>query len=599
MPRASRVQACRHGASLPCGWSSICHKSVTISGFPAFDAGTASAKGTGPVSGHMVLLNIVGAVAVLLWGTEMVKAAMLRGFGPGLRRLLGAATRGPVRAATAGVGAAAALQSSTATTLLVAGFVERGMVPLAGALAVVLGADLGTTLVVQALSFDLSSAVPVLLAGGLWTARVARTDRWRQGGRIAIGLGLMILALGLLVEASQPMRDSALTALLLDRLAGDPILAVLAAAALTWLFHSSVAFVLFTMSLAGTGVIDLNLALLLVIGANLGAGFIPLGLLRGAEPGARRLLWGNLGLRAAGALAAFALLGWVAPQIALLPGDAARQVAMAHTLLNLALLVLGLPLVAPLARILLDVLPDQPSGAGAPRRLDPGLIARPPLALNAATRALLGMADRIEAMLADSLRAFETGDAAAIAALRGNETAVDAMQEEVEHFLVELLRSGLDPETTARVTELLHFATDLEHVGDIIDTGLVRMVEKKRRLGLDFSEEGWRDIRSFHARAAEQLRLALAVLVSRDPALAGELVAAKDGLRALEVAAAERHLAGLREGSPAAIESSALHLDVLRDLKRVTAHLTTIAHPLLEERGLLRGSRLKAQGKRV
>jgi phosphate:Na+ symporter len=546
----------------------------------------------------MILLNLLGGIALLLWGASMVKTGVLRAFGGSLRRLLAAATAGPGRAAAAGFGAATSLQSSTAVAMLLSAFVSRGMVALAPALAVMLGADLGTTLVVQILAFDLEAVIPLLLATGTALALGARGNRTCQIGRIVIGFGLMILALGLIVSASEPMRESDALRLVLTRLAADPILALLVGAGLTWLFHSSVAFVLFAMSLAGAGVIGLPLAVILVLGANLGAGLVPLGLTAGSPTAARRVLYGNLAFRATAAILALALVGPLAGLATDLPGGIERQVAHVHTLFNLSLLAVCLPLAVPAAHLLERAFPEGEHERGLrPQRLDDALLDRPSLALNAATREILGMADTLETMLKRTAVILETGDEAPIEEIRTLEQSVDLTHEELQDYLVRLLRTPLRDDDHARVIELLLFATNLEHVGDIIDKGLVRAAQKKQRLEVDFSPDGWRDLRAYHARVLDQLRLALTVFVTRDADSARELVAEKDRLRALEAEATERHLERLREGTPASIETSGLHLDILRDLKRVAAHLTAVAHPLLEEQGVLRASRLKSDKK--
>jgi phosphate:Na+ symporter len=546
----------------------------------------------------MILLNLIGGIALLLWGTSMVKTGVLRTFGGALRRMLAMATAGPARAAAAGFGAAAGLQSSTAVAMLLSAFVSRGMIALAPALAVMLGADLGTTLVVQVLAFDLAAVVPVLLATGAALALIARSNRARQIGRIVLGFGLMILALGLIVEASEPMRESEVLHLVLERFGADPVLALLIGAALTWLFHSSVAFVLFAMSLAGAGVIGLPLAVILVLGANLGSGLVPIGLTAGSPTTARRVLYGNLAFRAGAAILALALVAPLAVFADDLPGGPERQVAHVHTLFNLTLLVVCLPLTRLAARLLESAFPEADHEAGLrPHRLDDALLDRPSLALTAATRELLGMADTLETMLRRTAVILETGDDGPIEEIRALEQSVDLTHEDIQDYLVRLLRTPLDAEQHGRVVELLLFATNLEHVGDIIDKGLVRAAQKKQRLEVDFSPEGWRDLRAYHARVLDQLRLALTVFVTRDGDSARELVAEKDRRRALEVEATERHLERLREGTPASIETSGLHLDILRDLKRIVAHLTAVAVPLLEEQGVLRATRLKSDKK--
>jgi phosphate:Na+ symporter len=548
------------------------------------------------MAGHTILLNLIGGVALLLWGTHMIQAAILKGFGSEIRRAISRATGGPLRAAGTGAAAAAALQSATATAILVTSFITRGMVALPAALALMLGADLGTTLVVQALSVDLAAAIPLLLGAGVVLARRPERPRASQVGRMLIGLALILLALGLISAASAPMRASEVTALVLARLGHDPLLALLFAAAFTWLIHSSVAFILFVISLTGAGLVELPLALTLVLGANAGGGLIALGLSFREPPAARRMIYGNLAFRGLGALAVFLALGPVTAAVSRLGDDPARLAAHFHTLFNLGLLVVFLPLVGRVAELLERLVPDAAPGREPPRldHLDPALLGSPPLALAAATRAMLGLADKVELMLREAILTFEDRDARRTAEVAALEHEVDAGQEEIKLYLAQLMQRELSPEESRQVLEAVTFTTNLEHIGDIIDKGLLPLAAKKQKQGLAFSADGWQDLCAFHALIAGQMRRALAVFVSRDPAVARELVAEKDRLRAEEARATERHFARLRDGLPETIETSALHLDVLRDLKRINAHLTSVAYPILEETGELSASRLRA-----
>ncbi|WP_299129909.1 Na/Pi cotransporter family protein [uncultured Amaricoccus sp.] len=546
--------------------------------------------------GHVILLNLFGGVALLLWGTHMVQGAVLRGFGAEVRAAIGRVAGRPAGAALTGAVTAATLQSATATAVLLIGFLRRGMIALPAALAMMLGADFGTTLVVQALSFDLKALIPAFLVVGVVLAKATGAPRAQQVARALIGLGLMLLALGLVVSASAPLRDSGLTLQLLDRLRTDPILAVVVAALLAWLMHSSVAFVLFVISLSGGGLIDARLALLLTLGANLGGCLVPFGLALDAPRAARRVLWGNLAFRACGVLLVLALAGPATALMARLTDDPARQVANFHSLFNLGLALVCLPFTPWAAHLLTRAIPDDAPETRPTRlaHLDDALLDRPALALNAATRELMRLSDIVELMLREALSTFTDRDDRRVREIARMEEEVDALQEEIKLYLARLMQGELDAPRSAQVLELVLFTTNLEHIGDIIDNGLLRMAVKKQRKALSFSPEGWRDLQDFHAVIAEQMRLALTVFVTRDCGMARRLVAQKDALRQLEIEATERHIARLRDGLPETIETSALHLDVLRDLKRINAHLTTVAYPILEPAGALRGSRLRA-----
>jgi phosphate:Na+ symporter len=549
------------------------------------------------LDGQTFLLNLMGAIALLIWSIRMVKTGVLRAFGDRFRQVIARATANRVTACLAGAGVATAVQSSAATGLIVAGFAERGMIRLAPALAVMLGADIGSTFVVQALAFNLQVLVPLLLVLGVGLFMLTNKPIPKQLGRIIIGLALMVLALGMAKAAAEPLKQSALLSMIMQRLASDPIMAVLLGTLIAWLMHSSVAAILLIMSLAATGAIALAPALALVLGCNIGSALIPLGLSLNGPLASRRILVGNLAFRTAGVLLALFFLPQVVDASGWFASDPSRQIANLHTLFNIGVAVIFLPLTGVAATGLEKLLPDV---KGTDQRqvahLDDSLLERPQVALAAAQREVMKMADHVEIMLRETLLAFENSDEQRRQDIKALDNEVDRRQEEVKLYLTRLTRQSLSEADARRAFDLILFTTNLEHVGDIIDKSLLELAAKKQRLKVDFSPAGWSEIRSLHTRVVEQMRLAMTVFMTGDMSMARELVAEKDRIRTAEREAMENHLQRLRDGTLASIDTSALHLDILRDLKRINAHVTAVAYPSLEASGVLRGSRLRADG---
>jgi phosphate:Na+ symporter len=550
------------------------------------------------MGGGSVLLNLLGAIALLLWSTRLVKTGVTRAFGEELRGWLMRATSNRLKAVSLGAGVALIMQSSTAALLLLTSFAGRGMIALVPALAVALGADIGSTFVVQALSFDLKAFVPVLFILGVAGFMLSSNATIRQVGRILIGLALMILSLGMIVQASGSLRGDPTLVLVLSRLANEAVLAILIGAALTWLLHSSVAMVLLIVSLVGAGLIPLSLGVTFLLGANLGAGLIPLGLGWHEPMAARRILVGNIAFRAVGVLIALLMLPLAQQGVAQLPLAPERAIAAGHTLFNLALALLFLPLLGPAAKLLEQHLPDRPDesqAASRPVHLDDSLIETPHLALGAASREVIRLAERVEVMLRETILTFQDIDDRRRTMIHSLDDEVDSLQEAIKLYLTRLTRQVTTDEDQKQAVNLILFTTNLEHVGDIICKNLLELAAKKQRYGLAFSEAGWSELTEFHARIVKQMKLALTLFMTRDIMMARDLVSEKDNIRALEKVATERHLARLRDGTPASIETSSLHLDILRDLKRINAHITSVAHPILEASGEIRQSRLRSQ----
>jgi phosphate:Na+ symporter len=548
------------------------------------------------VAGHELLLNIAGGVALLLWATRMVRTGVMRAYGSDLRHFLGRSTRNRFSACAMGLAVASVLQSSTATALLAVSFAGRGLVAIGAGLAIMLGADVGSTLVVQVLSFDISWLSPVLLLVGVVSFLAGPSAQWRHVGRMLVGLGLMLLALNLVVGASQPLRDSTTLQYVLRPLASDPILALLLAAVITWVAHSSVAIVLLIMSLTVVGVVPLTLGFALVLGANVGSGIIPLALSATGGAMARRIPLGNLAFRALGAIMMLPLIDLAAPYVAMLGSAPGRQIANFHTAFNLALVLVFLPLTTWAGALLVKFLPDT-GGQGSeikPRYLDQAVIDTPSVAIACATREVLRMADTVENMLRDVIEVFRRDDAKLLESVSAMDDQVDRLHESIKLYLTQVSRNALSDEDSRRCVDLISFTTNLEHIGDIIDKNLLDLAGKKMRNKLTFSEQGWQELTAMHARAVHQMQLALSVFVSHDIETARQLLKEKEKFRTLEMEGGQKHLARLRSGQIESIETSALHLDILRDLKRINSHLTSVAYPILDASGELRQSRLKA-----
>lgn len=538
--------------------------------------------------GTFVLLDLIGGVALLLWGLHMVHSGILRAFGPELRRALSKALGNRFAAFAAGLGLTTLLQSSTATALMTAGFTAEGLVGLAPALAIMLGANVGTTLIVQLLSFNITAAAPVLLVLGLISFRSGGRTRVKDIGRVAIGLGLMLLALHILLDTLAPAESAPAVRTILAAVTGDPVLCVVIAAALTWAAHSSAATVLLIMSLAYSQFITPTATLALVLGANLGSAINPL--LEGTrrdDPTSYQLPLGNLINRLVGVAIALPFLKPIAGVLIAFQPDAAKMTAEFHMAFNIVLAVAFIGLLDPLAKLLTKVFPvrkpaDDPS---APRYLDPSALSEPPLALTDAAREVLHIGDIVEVMLRKVMQALMTSDRALVAEVSRMDNAVDKLDEAVKLYIAKLTSQSLDEREGRRAMEIVSFSINLEHVGDIIDKNLSELAAKKAKRKLQFSSDGAAELEAFHKRILDNLRVAFGVFMSGNVEGARKLVRDKAQVRAAEIAATERHFERLREARPETLETTSIHLDVLRDLKRIHSHICSVAYPVLDAAG--------------
>jgi phosphate:Na+ symporter len=540
--------------------------------------------------GSLVLLDLMGGVALLLWGLHMVHSGILRAFGADLRLLLEKALRNRLTAFAAGVGLTALLQSSTATALITSSFAAEGLVGLVPALAIMLGANVGTTLIVQLLSFNVASVAPVLFVLGLVAFRSGPRSRIKDLGRVSIGLGLMLLSLHILLDTLAPAENAPGARVFMNAITGDPVLCILIGAVVTWIVHSSVASVLLIMSLAYAHFISPSASLALVLGANLGSAINPA--LEGARrnnPASYRLPLGNLMNRLAGILLIMPFLRPLADQLQALQPDLAKLTAEFHIAFNVATAIIFIGLLDAMARLLTWMLPDrvQETDPSRPRYLDESALETPSLALADAARETLRMGDAVETMLRKVMTAMMTDDRALVAQVSRMDNGVDGLDEAIKLYITKLTRGSLDEREGKRAMEIIAFAINLEHIGDIIDKNLSELATKKIKRRFQFSMEGADELSAFHRRIMESLRIAFGVFMSGDVSEARKLLAEKAALRNAELAATERHLDRLREGRPETLETTSLHLDVLRDLRRIHSHICSVAYPVLDAAGEL------------
>ena len=521
----------------------------------------------------------------------MVRSGMTDAWGSEIRAWLGASLSNRFQALLSGLGVTMLLQSSSATALLTSSFTGQGILTTATALAILLGADIGTTLVAQVLTFDLSALSPLLITLGVATFTYFREGRARDCGRLILGLGLMLLALQLIVTASSPMRESVIVQQVFMSLDEDLLLAVIVAAAIAWASHSSLATVLLVISLASSGALDLRVAFAFVLGANIGGAIPPLVATLGANRQARLPPLGNLLFRVFGVSLALPFVDLVANWLSPLEVGNARQIANFHMFFNIGLAILFFPLIDRMVSLTGRLIPKDKSidDRLLPRELDHSAFENPLVALLNAEREVLRMGEVVERMLRNTFVALKKNDVELARKTRDMDQLVNSFYDGIKRYLTALAREPLGEKDSARCNEILSYATHLEHIGDIISGDLIHNILRKKLLTRSkMSLQDREDINGLYRPVLKAFELSLAVFTSQDVGMARQLLARKYKFVKRENRAVENHLRKIREDTAYDSRLSAMQLDVLRDLKRINSHLTQVAYPILDAAGQLR-----------
>lgn len=542
------------------------------------------------------LLNLLAAIALLVWGTQLVRTGILRVFGANLRQLLARSVSNRITAALSGIGVTALVQSSTATALITSSFVGQGLIALPAALAVMLGADIGTSLMTVVFSFDLSWLSPLLIFIGVVLFITSQSSTAGRIGRVLIGLGLMLLALRLVSESTAVLIQSPAVKAILASLSSDLLLEVTVGAVLAVVSYSSLAIVLLTATLAASQVIPLDVALGLVLGANLGSGLLAMLTTARSAIEARQVPVGNFLFKVMGLAMAAPFVGLWVHHVLPFVGSAALTVVLYHLTFNLVVGVVFIGCTGVVARWVERLLPSVPQNQGRerPRHLDPSALATPSLAISCAAREALHQADVVETMLRGILVVIRNDDLQLALDLRKMDDAVDELYSSIKYYLTKISREALGEAESRRWTDIISFTINMEQIGDIIERVLIDIEDKKIRKGRSFSDAGMAEIAELHARLIDNLRLGMSVFLNGNVRDAQKLLEEKARFRDLEHAYAAAHLDRLSDNTLQSMETSSLHIDLISDLKRINSHICSIAYPILDSAGALAPNRLRA-----
>ncbi|WP_330986071.1 MULTISPECIES: Na/Pi cotransporter family protein [Enterobacterales] len=532
----------------------------------------------------LILLHLLSAIALLVWGTHIVRTGVMRVYGARLRTVLSRSVEKKPLAFCAGIGVTALVQSSNATTMLVTSFVAQDLVALTPALVIVLGADVGTALMARVLTFDLSWLSPLLIFVGVIFFLGRKQTRAGQLGRVGIGLGLILLALELIVQAVHPITQANGVQVIFASLTGDIMLDALIGALFAVITYSSLAAVLLTATLTATGVISFPVALCLVIGANLGSGLLAMLNNSAANAAARRVALGSLLFKLVGSLIVLPFVHILADNMAKLPVAKSELVIYFHVFYNLIRCLAMVPFVEPMARFCKRLIQDVPEldARLKPKHLDPTALDTPTLALANAARETLRIGDAMETMM-DGLRKVMHGEPREEKELRKIADDVNVLYTAIKLYLARMPKEELAEEESRRWAEIIEMSLNLEQASDIIERMGSELADKSLAARRAFSVEGLKELDGLFEQLLSNLQLAMSVFFSGDVDSARRLRRNKHRFRIMNRRYSHAHVDRLHQQNVQSIETSSLHLGLLGDMKRLNSLFCAVAYSVMEQ----------------
>lgn len=533
---------------------------------------------------NLMIITLFGGMALLLYGMQLVGEGLQQAAGGRMRKILSSITDNRFKGMMVGAFITAVIQSSSATTVMLVGFASSGLMGLPQTIGVILGADIGTTVTVQLIALEVFDYALLLVGVGFLLIFACKRKIYRYVGQAVLGFGLIFFAMKLMSDAMVPLRQSELVKALLISLGDQPLLGLIVAAVFSALVHSSAATIGLAITLSLQGLLPLEAAIPVILGANIGTCATALASSIGTSPEAKRVAMAHIFFKVAGVLLFLPFIHPFGQLVKLTATDVPRQIANAHTLFNVALTAIFLPFSSVLARFISALVPENREAEGIfkAKYLDEHMLDTPALALGQATREALRLADIVSEMFTKTVEAFTGEDPELIEFIEEKDNQVDLLDRDIKHYLTKLSQQSLTDEQSKREIGILSFVNNLENIGDIVDKNLMELAKKKLNKGAHFSEPGLKEIELLHKKVLQNLELAISAFASNDLALAQQVLERKLELSQTERKFRQAHIQRLHEGYRESIDTSEIHLDVLTNLKRINSHVTAVAYPILE-----------------
>ncbi len=543
--------------------------------------------------------GMLGGLGVFLYGMEFMGAGLQKWAGARLRAILAALTRNRVIGLFVGLFVTAVIQSSSATTVMLVGFTNAGLMSLAQAIGVILGADIGTTVTAQIVAFKLTDyALAFVGVGFLIYLFGGKNQNLKYGGQVLLGFGFLFFGLKIMSDVLHPLRAYPPFIDLLKN-AENPYVGLLVATLFTSIVQSSSATTSLVVMLAAQGFFDLRSAIPLIFGANIGTCVTAAIATIGTTREAKRVAVAHYTFKFAGVLLFWFLVEplalateWLSVQfagatattvrdVAFLP----RQVANAHTIFNVAMALIFLPWTHLFEKLIYRLLPEQlrPEAAFRPKHLDPALLATPELAIAAAEQEVARSGDIARTMTANVLQGFRRRDLAFVQEVIAEDDKIDILDTAGRSYLARLAGENLIPEQAQRCSELFIISNEWEHIGDVISKDMMPLVQRLIDSNLYFSEEGWMELREYHAAVEQVVADAVTAFRTRDTGLATDLRNRKPVLVRREKELRRAHLRRLHGGNEREVATSEIYLDLMTGYARILSYATSAAYATLGE----------------
>lgn len=532
----------------------------------------------------MIIIKLMGGLGLFIYGMKLMGDGLENAAGEGLKTILEKVTKNPLIAVLVGAIVTAVIQSSSATTVMVVGFVNAGIMNLAQAAGIIMGANIGTTITAQLVAFKLDTIAPLFVFFGAFMVMFAKGKKRKDIGNIILGFGILFTGMGMMSGAMKPLTQSPVFQQVLLTVGDHMFLGILAGAVLTAILQSSSATTGILLAIATTGAIDIGQALPIIFGCNIGtcitAMIATIGTNKTAHKAAMLHLIFNLG----GTLLFIpvlmsGILGDFVAQIS--PDDVSRQIANSHTVFNIVNTLVMLPLTGILIKIVNKIIPgeDEKEDNGV-KYIDDRLLETPVIAAGQVAKETIRMANKAKKGLELAMKAFDNNDVKLVEKVYENEKVINTLDEAITTYLVKLSKCELSDKEQGIVSATFHTVIDIERIGDHADN-IAGLASQKIAKNLEYSEQAIQQLYTMYDSTIKALDIAIESYANRDVKMAKSIQEVEANIDRLQKKYRELHIKRLYDGTCNAY-AGAIFLDVISNFERVGDHSTNIAESVIE-----------------
>ena len=529
----------------------------------------------------MIVIKLMGGLGLFIYGMKLMGDGLENAAGDGLKSILEKVTSNPMKAVIVGAVVTAIIQSSSATTVMVVGFVNAGLMNLAQATGIIMGANIGTTITAQLVSFKLDQIAPLFVFAGTLIVMFARGKKRKDIGNIILGFGILFTGMGIMSASMKPLTSSPIFEQLIVTIGDNWFIGVIAGTAITAILQSSSATTGILVALATAGAINIDIALPIIFGCNIGTCITAMIASIGANKTAHKAAAIHLIFNIVGTIIFLPFLGILGSFVKEMTPDVSRQIANSHTVFNIVNTLLLLPFSKYLIMIVNKIIPgeDEVESAG-PKYIDDRLLETPVIAAGQVIKETIRMANKSKKNLELSVEAFTSKDEKLVNKVYENEKIINNLEEVITTYLVKLAKCEMPDKEKDIVASTFHVINDIERVGDHAEN-IADLATQRINRDLSYSSDALEELYEIYNYTMNALEIAIESYANRDVDKARGIRAIESRIDSSQRKFRDKHIKRLYEGKCNAY-AGAIFLDLINNFERIGDHSTNIAESVIE-----------------